>query len=133
MQLLVLLLDDETPAVGGAADHVLPLPPSHLLLLLLPRNLARGPAGLVESNPALVAANHQHVGGVDVAEVDLPALLDVGEALVCGVLEEAGWLLAADIVSPGMSNKVGVEELELLPGQFNHTHNHCNQAWSELT
>ena len=51
-KLVVLLLDDVTPAVGGAADHLLPLPPSPLLPLLL---LGCGPAGLVESNSALVA------------------------------------------------------------------------------
>ena len=55
----------------------------------------------MESYPALVAAHNQDVGGVDVAEVDLPALLDVGETLVCGILEEAGWLAAADILALG--------------------------------
>ena len=115
-KLVVLLLDDVTPAVGGAAeDHLLPLPPSPLLPLLL---LGCGPAGLVESNSALVAADHQDVGGVDVAEEDGFGLLDEGENLMSGILHEASWLAAADKVPPRVGGKVDKEALQFRPEQF---------------
>ena len=76
----------------------------------------------MEGDPTLVAANHKDIGGVEVTEVDLPLMLDKGKTLVWGVLQEAGGLAAADKVAPGMSTKVGVEKLELLPEQFNQTH-----------
>ena len=109
MQLMGLLLDDKTPAVGGAAD----LPPSTPPCLLL----ACGPAGLVESNSALVAADHQDIGGVNVADIDGLCLLDEGNSRVSGVLLEANWLAAADIVPPWMGCKVNKEALEIPPEQ----------------
>ena len=111
---MVLLLDDATPAVGGAADHLLPFPPPPLPLLLL----ASGPAGLVESHSALGTADNQDVGGVDVAEEDGLGVLDEGDSRVSGILHEASWLAAADKVPPRVGGKVDKEALKLPPEQL---------------
>ena len=103
------LLDDKTPAIGGAANVPLSTPPCLLL--------ACDPAGLVESNSALVAADHQDIGGVNVADIDGLRLLDEGNSRVSGVLLEANWLAAADIVPPWMGGKVNKEALEIPPEQ----------------